>query len=318
MKLALAKLGLAFAGLAILLLLGEAAIRVYHRLAHDVPLDASHARLGEYPLGWGARRIWGDPQSARRRLVVLGDSMTEARDIPDAGVYATVLGRLLDVEVFAIGGAGYGTLQEALSLEQVLTVVTPDLVLLQVTSNDFVNNSWELERASWGNTNLRVRPYLIGGEVVHRFPSRSRAFEGLLTRSRLAHTLMADGLRIGSHLSALGWLTTVDDRIRVEGTAFLEFERSLRTTEQILARMKTRLGAVGLVAFAADLPNLQHWRTVCARVDVPLIEEVAVQIVAEETRRKASLRPDGAHWTAEGHRIVGELLAQRLASRMTR
>lgn len=314
----LAKLGLAFAGLTCVLLAGEGAIRIHHRLAHNVPMQASLARLGEYPLGWGARRVWGDPQSLRPRLLVLGDSLTEGRGIPDADLYFTVLGRLLDVEGFAIGGAGYGTLQEALALEQFLTVVTPDLVLLQVTSNDFINNSWELESASWGGTNLRVRPYLVGGQVVYRFPSRHQVVEQLLTHSRLAHVLTAGSLQVGTLFAYLDWVPSVERRIELEGPAFSGFERSMRTTEQIIARMKARLGAVALVAFAADAPNLEHWRAVCARVDVPLLEDVPARIEAEEAKRRTSLRPDGAHWNAEAHRIVGELLAQRLAGQIPR
>ena len=74
--------------------------------------------------------------------------------------------RLLDVEVFMYAGPGYGTLQEYLALDRYLPEVRPDLVLVQLCRNDAVNNLWALERSSYLNNNLMVRPYLEGERIV--------------------------------------------------------------------------------------------------------------------------------------------------------
>ena len=92
--------------------------------------------------------------------------------------------RRLNVEVFAYGGSGYGTLQESLVVDHYLPIVRPDLVLLQVSYNDFINNSFELERASYYNNNFLLRPYLEGDRIRRRFPSRLGGAAGY---SRLAY-----------------------------------------------------------------------------------------------------------------------------------
>lgn len=310
MKLALAKLGLIFAGLTFMLFLGEVALRVY-QLGHGAKFfDVANGV--EYPLGWGARRVWGDPQAPRPKLLVLGDSMTEGKNVPDGAMYYTVLGRLLNAEVFAVGGGGYGTLQESMALEQALTTMRPDLVVLQVTSNDFVNNVWALESRSYFNSNLRVRPYLNGDAIVYRFPSKSRLVEPMVNHSRLAYLLMAHLSRVGAHAAARGYLTSAEHRIKERELRFPAFRTSVDTTERIIATMK---GRAPLVVFAADdpAPYLEAWRQICARQRVPFLDGVPVEITNEERRLGHSIRPDGAHWDIQGHRVVGEALARWLA-----
>ncbi len=89
------------------------------------------------------------------RIAVLGDSFTEALQVPITSAFWSVIERELadcpsrhgrSVEVLSFGISGYGTTQELQMLRQVVWSYEPDIVLLAfLPGNDVRNNSRELE-----------------------------------------------------------------------------------------------------------------------------------------------------------------------------
>lgn len=88
------------------------------------------------------------------RVAVLGDSFTEAREVPLADTYWKVMEGLVSrcrgagpVEVLSFATNGYGTAQQLLVLDGRVWKYGPDLVLLAFfTGNDVLNNSAALDR----------------------------------------------------------------------------------------------------------------------------------------------------------------------------
>ncbi|MGH7832468.1 MAG: SGNH/GDSL hydrolase family protein [Candidatus Binatia bacterium] len=88
------------------------------------------------------------------RIAVLGDSYTEARQVPMEDAFWAVLERDLksceglaglDVEVINFGVSGYGTAQELITLRRRVWQYSPDIVILAfLTDNDVHNNLREL------------------------------------------------------------------------------------------------------------------------------------------------------------------------------
>jgi hypothetical protein len=91
------------------------------------------------------------------RIAVLGDSYTEALQVPFENSFCAVLERKLrecpppplpgtEVEVINFGVSGYGTAQELITLRDHVWQYSPDLVLLAVTTNnDITDNVRELK-----------------------------------------------------------------------------------------------------------------------------------------------------------------------------
>jgi hypothetical protein len=192
---------------AIMLGLGELTIRSIHLLRDGIPFFESvdGGRIGpislDQELGWKATehyqetlvertnagrpysvrrsqkqygfRQFGDLDSKKMRLLVIGDSFTHATAVSDDRTYHALLAQLLDVEVFAYGAGGYGTLQELMILDRYIDTIRPDVILWQYCANDFINNDNELERLSLVNNNGWVRPYLQKGQVLLLSPKES-------------------------------------------------------------------------------------------------------------------------------------------------
>jgi len=90
------------------------------------------------------------------RIAVLGDSYTEALQVPQDQAFWAVMEKLLQdcptlngkkVEVINFGVSGYGTAQELITLREDVWQYSPDLVLLAVTTNnDITDNSRALKK----------------------------------------------------------------------------------------------------------------------------------------------------------------------------
>lgn len=108
------------------------------------------------------------------RIAVLGNSWTEALQVPLERTYAAVLEKKLNesacfpgkrIEVLNFGVAGYSTAQELLTLRQELWKYRPDVVLLAFyPARDVANNLRELNNA----VNPEQSPYYIyrDGQLV--------------------------------------------------------------------------------------------------------------------------------------------------------
>ena len=105
------------------------------------------------------------------RIAVLGDSFTEAQQVPEDRTFSAVIGRSVadcpalrgrKVQVLNFGVNGYGTTQELMTLRHQVWQFSPDIVVLAVfTGNDIMNNSVILETE-------RCRPFYVyrDGEMV--------------------------------------------------------------------------------------------------------------------------------------------------------
>jgi lysophospholipase L1-like esterase len=305
-------LALTAAALLALALAGELCIRSVQR----APFLGSAADFADAELGWKeATRSWG---TGPRRLLIIGDSYTDSYGVPEAKSYPALLAQSLGAEVFTVSGGGYGTLQETLALERHFDEIRPDLVVLQVCYNDFVNNSWELEAASYFNNNLMSRPYWEDGRVVHRFPSRGGRLRVFLTdHSRLAYDVLSRVDQSLSTLSWKGWLRSSEHEVEAQGPSYPPFRRAVAATSSIVAKLKARTGKTPLVAFSVDSvePYASGFREVFRENGVEYIEDAGRAVAKQEAAGTWLRLGDLVHWNEQGHALCAELLAASLRGR---
>lgn len=115
----------------------------------------------------GYRGVPLGPRSAgRRRVVLLGDSVTFGFDVADAETFAGRLGAMPGYEAANLGVQGYGPDQSLLRLETLGLPLRPDIVVLNVClDNDFADAA--LPHFLYGP---QPKPYfeLVDGALVKR------------------------------------------------------------------------------------------------------------------------------------------------------
>lgn len=263
-----------------------------------IALDGTGRRYTSDARGW--RRFEnGGPRSP---LLVIGDSFTQAAGVADGEVYYDLVARRLDLPVVALGVNGYGTLQEWLIANELRGELRPPAALvLQMTDNDAINDSLELERRSWLNNNLLRRPYLLADDRVELADPR-RLFEHLALGRELTRRVL------------FRRMTSIETRIEAgDPMAVALYERELAPTGEALRRLRGLFPESPAVAFdvsgsgsriAGDLLRLAReagFRT--------------FDVVDELARRAAGrgiVQLDGEHWNELGHALAGEIVAERL------
>jgi len=300
-----------FVTLIVVFFIAEISCQIWHKALYLKDFTAKYDPV----LGWKGKKIFGDTSARRYKIFVLGDSITDGSGVPEKEMYYNVIKNKLGAEMFIYGGGGYGTLQELLVLDRYYREIKPDLVILQVSANDFINNLWELENRSFFNNNLMIRPYWVDGKIEYRFPrvfGKQRIF--LCQHSAFFYFLNNRIDKFYAFLCSRGILHSVEEEIWLKGMALKDFSRSSEITDILIKKMKDIIGDTPLIAFIADNdPNyLKQFRVIFKENSIEFIDNVPEVINELESRgRKLKLR-DGWHWNGEGQQICGEILAEKI------
>ncbi|MBN1269170.1 MAG: SGNH/GDSL hydrolase family protein [Kiritimatiellae bacterium] len=260
-------------------------------------------------------RAIGDVSAGHRKILVLGDSTTEALQVSDGLAYYDYLERhCSDVEIFAYGTGGYGSLQEYLILNAHWDWIRPDLVLWQFDGNDIMNNSLALESASESSVRM-IRPYLAKGRIELRYPSRCRSSVlRALESSCLVRLLGVMPNLMEREHQAHGEIDGLSGR-------GAEFAEACSTTREIMELVRERLAATPLVAFCIyegkDRELGRVYEKICASLGFHYVAGVDAAI---EDAKHAGLVVTGVedgrqidtHLNARGHALVGRILADYL------
>lgn len=263
-----------------------------------------------YHTGRGGFRLFGDPKTSKPKVLVLGDSFTEAVMVSDGETYYHRLAAARpDIEVFAIGGAGYGTLQEYMLNNEWLETIRPDLVLLQIHPNDLINNSHALESRSTTNNNQMTRPYWEQGHVVQRFPENQQwgVIYNLVRHSYLLRLLNLNlfVLRSRSAGSVERTLTADDPDV----------VRATDVTVELLGMIRRRSN-VPVVAFSVrseDYFSFWSRADACRRAGVRFIPGVGEAVEAAGVAgEQVTGEPVDSHWNGRGHAIAAHVIVDWL------
>lgn len=262
-------------------------------------------------------RLASDPNSKKPHVFVLGDSYTQSDDIDDTKFYPALLAnRIPEADFWAFGCSGYGTFQQWMLLEKHVRTIRPNVLLLQMSSNDVVNNLLELEDAMPFLATPGPRPYLMDdGSTKFHYSTRDK---GLRRYSRTWASLQDRFDAIVNKSER--W---VPGQVRQYGTARNpeNFDELLdRATEKTVALLRKIQSTIGpdakLIAFYdEDVPPLSDaLKRACKLAGVKLIDTVGPAMMAEEGRQgKFVYRTiDKWHWNDAGHAVVADLLEEPL------
>lgn len=262
-------------------------------------------------------RQWGDIKTAKPRVFVLGDSYTQSDDIDDSKTfYAVLQQRMPDTEFWAFGCSGFGTFQQWMVLEQYVAEIRPDVLLLQMSSNDIINNLLELEDSMPFLATPGPRPYLMSDGSV-RFHLASR-HKGLAAYSKAIASL-SDRIESLAYRSEQWEPGKVRDYGTHRKPANFQklLERAEDKTVEILNRMQATLGPdTQILAFYdEDVPPLsQALKNACQEAGIPVIDTVGSTMMAEEGKQGHYIyrTRDLWHWNDDGHSLVAGILEEPL------
>jgi hypothetical protein len=75
-------------------------------------------------------RVFGDINTKKKKILVVGDSYTEGTTVSDGYLYYDYIKRNhKNVEIFAYGAGGYSSLQEYMIVDKYFDIIKPDLII---------------------------------------------------------------------------------------------------------------------------------------------------------------------------------------------
>jgi hypothetical protein len=225
--------------------------------------------------GWRDRdHALGKPDGVYR-IAVLGDSYSEARQVPVEKAFWALLPEQLErcgfqrggrIESMNFGVSGYSTAQEYLLLKSKAIRYRPDLVLLQFTNgNDVRGNSHELEaeaqrpffRLGSGNE-LRLDESFAVSEAFRRRASNASALMRSVTdQSRLLQMVRSVRERGSTRRTRAGVAPGVEqglDAVVLRAPQDRQWEQAWQVTEALVAKTRDYAVSHGAAFLLVTVP----------------------------------------------------------------
>lgn len=315
----------------ILALFGEMIVRTFgHTLAYEQddllgwkPKADFSARMkvrdqagGEYEVnfstGRNGFRAFGDLLSTRKRVLIVGDSFTSDPYTDNGDAYFGIIAKRLPVEVFAIGGGGYGTLQELLLVRQFVNLIKPDIFVLQYCTNDIAANSFDMEeRTSYVRNQNNLRPYLVGDSIVYRLP-KYHPYLLLHNKSRLFRKLDVEIMKLQYRIDGpSGPRVAETPAIAAEKAAAIAL--TVKLMSQLAAAMPKSTRLLTISCSTSNREETETWKTMALAAGLAAYPSVSEKIEAVERNGEVVRIYDRNYWNRLGNRIAGEELARVLA-----
>jgi lysophospholipase L1-like esterase len=282
-------------------------------ILNDADMKPYHVEMETNQYGF---RVFGNLNSPKKKIMVIGDSLTQASAVSNSKTYYGIINQTLPVEVFAYGCGGYGTLQEYLILDEYVDMIKPDIIIWQFCTNDFINNDYELELNSTRNNNGTRRPYLSSdGKIIYAVPTRYKTIsfirEHVNPHSKLSAFIFK---RVDRLLARYTKDITVENDIASQGADHPGFKRAARLTNKLMQMVRQRTPNTRIIVFCGDggLPFYEEVKKISAQNHMEFIDGIPQAIREANKPGNTTYAEDKAHWNELGHKIVAEKISEYL------
>lgn len=325
--------------------ISEVTIRIYHLAKYGRPLfdekGGAYSVVIDNKLGWKAKENYHFKKTGRIRdglsykvegktdkwgfrsfgnlrqppnkckVMIVGDSFTHALEVSDNQTYYSFLAKDLPIEIFAYGAVAYGNIQEFMIIDEYIDLLKPDILILQLCTNDFINNSYELEYRSIINNQRLKRPYLSeSGKIYYATPAYMPEVRNwLVIHSRLFSFVFH---RVDLLQAKIVGYKSIEGTIESRHGDLLEYKHSVIITKTILQKIRERAKGIDIYAFVVDRtePFYTDFRNICETVGIIFIDGIADAVKESYKQGEFVFVQDEGHWSLKGHEVAGEKLQQ--------
>jgi hypothetical protein len=279
------------------------------------------------PQGFRDREHPLDKADGMYRIAILGDEYSEAMAVPLTQTWWWQLPRELQrcgfqpdklVEVLNFGVGGYGTAQEYVLLETTAIRYQPDLVLLQFSPGDVIDNSAAL-------TSERDRPFFVLD--AHGVPRIDDSFalkpefdSRMQTRYRLVeeisdHSRSYQLARQLAELAFIGEAHADGELAALHQPRDAAWEKAWRVTEALVGSLNSFARRNGAQLAVIAIPHPRQTGRDMSYPDQRIgafAKQTGIGFVSLAGEMRAeTYRPSG-RWTPEAHRVAAQFVARRL------
>ncbi|MCB0320234.1 MAG: SGNH/GDSL hydrolase family protein [Bdellovibrionales bacterium] len=292
------------------LLLLETSLRVELLLRKGIPLSQNPRDLWDKDLGWTGREHLIAGSDTLNPVLIFGDSFTHGLSIPtDKMWFASLQTETSSNPIIAYGGLGYGTLQELLVLRKYLQLYPhPELIVLQLCSNDILNNYQPIEQETYLQRAPGPRPYLEGKEIHIRMARKyGSIIFPFISFSRFLYKYNTRWENLMANWAHEGKIDSIEFPIENSHGALPIFKDAVKVTQRLIRLFKKEAAGIPLVFMLVDdLPTYsKELIFISKKFNIPLVIPSRIQHIPENGRLE-----DGTHLNELGNQIVGKIVSE--------
>ena len=258
-------------------------------------------------------RYINNKNNFEKTILIIGDSFTVGPYASNKEMYFSWIQEAfknenLNYNWYVMGSAGWGTLQQYMHLKKKINFINPDIVIHQFcTTNDFINNSIEIEENTFLRSQHFFRPYLVNGKIFYKNNFIHKIYKFFYSKSFIFKTL--DNL-----------ITNYQYR---ENVSYFKknytdsmYKRSIITTDKIIKKIKNLIGdnkTYFLIncydrinTFDKDLKEIIDINNIHSS-DLPLIK-----LKYADEKKEDIFVFDGGHLNDLGNKIYGTAIGDEI------
>jgi len=255
---------------------------------------------------------------AKMKFLVIGDSFTIDPYVGNDEMWFSIMAKKYTMakkhtkyyDVRAFGGGGYGTLQQYLLLKKKkyeLRFYKPNILIMQFCSNDFSNNSLDIELSNFNLSQYMRRPYLINDEIYYH----KNFFTPLFTDMPFFNSS-----RIFAKLVFIYEFTVKkyfpSNHDKIDNKIFIEAKR---TTFKILKDIRNLYPNTPAFIFSCSNKNSKlntNWQEMAKKANFIVLNESSNFIDQGRKKNKKFFYKDGGHLNKLGNSNLGELIFEEI------
>lgn len=250
-------------------------------------------------------------------LLVIGDSYTADFYTSDSEHWVSVLDQNLPFSVYAYGMGGSGSYQQLLAFQKLIRSIKPEVLLIQVCSNDPGDDSFATSSQSIVLNQTLRRPYLLNGKKywptgfipkIYNFAYNSSF---LFRRFDIAVQSLRYNQNNGYYSPPLSSRQIKDD-LKNWKLIYQQFVDSARSSDV------QEVWSVSCSTSKSAPQFHSTWIKASEESNVIAFEGFSSAVESALTQDLDVLYSDGGHWNSLGNKIAGEALTADVQSYLSR
>ncbi|MEM7368997.1 MAG: SGNH/GDSL hydrolase family protein [Bacteroidota bacterium] len=262
-------------------------------------------------------RAFGNVNSDKFKVFFLGDSYTQSVEVSNHQTFYHLLQDSLPIEVFAFGMAGYGNLQEYLILEQFVDEIQPDLVVLQVCDNDFMDNHYKLGREAHYVVKLE-KPFMgLDGQIRYLRPVSD--WQNLISGSKFL-AYLGRGISNLSPRPKGSDPSSAEYKINHDAEGYPAYQEAKQISKLIFDRFRSLLEQKNsdflVMSSFAFPPQVDDQQEVLEELGITFVYQPSADLIYAKRQGENVNAADGFHWNPTGHHMIAKGLLPHIRQRM--
>ena len=260
----------------------------------------------------GFREYGNTKINRENKMLVIGDSFANAAFASNENMFYNVMNKEfkendLFYELFVGGAGGYGTLQEYILLQKHLKTIDPSIIIFQFCSNDFENNSYDLESKTITRSQKFRRPYLVNDEIKKDNSIQAKIYRELSKASYVFNVidLMISNIQYRKYK---GYFL-------IEPTK-LEYEDSAKTTKDIISKIYHLAGKntkiYSINCSIEDKKKTEDWLKIMNDLGIIALLSPSYKLEIAEKEGQDIWQRDKGHLNNLGNEIYGKAIADEI------